>query len=64
MSLKNWLEETDGIPMTEEQSKEAFNTWFKEEGKFQVPQGDYEAIKKLLLVAWLKGAHRQRYWNI
>ena len=62
MSLKNWTEETEGIPMTHEQSESAFHVWFQEEGKFQVPQGDYEAIKALLLVAWLNGAHKQRYY--
>lgn len=43
--------------MSKEELIESFNTWFQEEGKFQVPQGDYVAIKKLLLIAWLNGAY-------
>lgn len=67
MSLKNWLEEieeTEHRDTSKEELIEAFNIWFQEEGKFQVPQGDYLAIKELLLIAWLNGAHKERYHNI
>jgi len=42
--------------MSEEEIKESFNTWFMEEGKFLVPNGNYTAIKELLLTAWLNSA--------
>jgi|FLOH01.1.fsa_nt_gi hypothetical protein len=64
MSFKSWSEETDGIPITKEQLISKFHIWFQEEGKFQVPQGDYVAIKELLLIAWLNGAHTERYYNV
>lgn len=50
--------------MTKEQLIEAFNIWFQEEGKFMVPEGDYLAIKELLLVSWLNGVYKEKGFDM
>ena len=36
----------------------SFNTWWIEEGKFITPNNsDWEETKRIMLIAWLNGAH-------